>query len=75
MSKLFVSALLCVLGTSMLLYLIQPVDAAEPGRVFVPPLDQPAMPPVVAWPEPKAPFENTLITPFETVGAAQFEPF
>ena len=76
MAKLLLTALLCVLGALMVLYAIQPVDAAEPGRVAIgASIDGPAMSPVVAWPAPQPPFDNTPITPFETVGGAHFEPF
>jgi len=75
MAKLLATALLSVVGTWMVLHLVQPVDAAEAVRPFEPSIDAPAMPPVVHWPPPQAPFETTPITPFETVGAAHFEPF
>lgn len=76
MAKLLVTALLSVVGTWVVLDLIQPVGAAERGQSIEPSIDiVPAMPPVVHWPAPQAPFETTPITPFETVGAAQYEPF
>jgi hypothetical protein len=75
MAKMFLTALLCGLGALAVLYVVQPVDAAEPGHVIESSVDRPAMPPVIEWPAPQAPFDNTPITPVETVGAAQFEPF
>ncbi|SFM69123.1 hypothetical protein [Variovorax sp. OV329] len=77
MNKLLLTALLSALGTWTVMHAIEPVDAAEPpGQArFEPSIDSPAMPPVVRWPAPQAPFESTPITPFETVGAAHFEPF
>jgi len=75
MTKLLLTALL-VLGALVVLHVVEPVDAAEALPTFPEPsIDRPAMPPVVHWPAPQAPFEATPITPFETVGAAQYEPF
>lgn len=76
MTRMFVAAVMLVLGALFVLDVTQPVDAAEAKRGFIEPsLDSPAFPAVLHWPAPQAPFEATLITPFETVGAANYEPF
>lgn len=75
MGKLLATALLLAVGAWMVDHVIQPVDAAEAVRSLEPSIEVPAMPPVIHWPPPQAPFEATPITPFETVGAAHYEPF
>lgn len=75
MAKLLLTALLSVASTWVVLELVQPASAAEPGQWSGPSIDVPAMPPVLSWPAPQAPYETTPITPYETVGAAHHEPF
>ncbi len=73
MIKLLTTVLFGLVLASSAIYVLQPVKAASPmptevnfpasARAWSQPL----------WPAPTAPFDETPITPFETVGASLLE--
>lgn len=74
MTKHLLTALLSSIATSLALYAIQPIGAAEasaPDRLA--PIAASASPDL-SMPSPQAPFDMTPITPFETVGGLSHEP-
>ena len=73
--KLLWTALLSSLAASIVLYAMLPAGAAEATQVTAPLGESQTFSPVMSWPAPQEPFDNTPITPVETVGAARFEPF
>ena len=74
MTKFLVTILFAVLVTASAIYMLQPVEAASPTEPAMDPTATRRAEPEPAWPAPAAPFDETPITPFETVGAKAYEP-
>ncbi|MDM0066749.1 hypothetical protein [Variovorax sp. J31P207] len=75
MTKLLATALLSIVAASIVFYAIQPVDAAATPQASDSPVSNSFTSIDLSMPPPQEPFDNTPITPFETVGAAAYEPY
>ncbi|MDP9920685.1 hypothetical protein J2W24_006367 [Variovorax boronicumulans] len=74
--RIFFAALLASLTTSVSIYAIQPASAvALPQATAEASIASPFLSLDHSYPEPQEPLDHTPITPTETVGAAQYEPF
>ncbi|MGJ7603603.1 hypothetical protein ACSFA7_04610 [Variovorax sp. LT1R20] len=74
--KIFFAALLASLTTSISIYAIQPASAdAPPQATAEASVASPFLSIDLPYPMPQEPLDRTPITPTETVGAAQYEPF
>jgi uncharacterized BrkB/YihY/UPF0761 family membrane protein len=77
--KLLLTSLVAIFAMAMVLYMLQPVQAAGPIDSPAAPypmqgLAPAAWPPGGVWPPPREPLDSTPITPFETVGGLPYEP-
>jgi hypothetical protein len=76
MNKTLIAALLVCSATASALYATQPESAVAATAV---PRAADMLPVSDVWdlamPPPQAPYDMTPITPYETVGAAHYEPF
>ncbi len=70
------TALLASLTTSISIYAIQPASAsALPQAMAKSSVTNPVLSLDLQYPMSQEPLDHTPITPTETVGAAQYEPF
>ncbi|MDM0074757.1 hypothetical protein QTH90_10215 [Variovorax sp. J2P1-59] len=76
MTKFLATALLSILVAGMVLYAMQPVDAAVPPQASLDTLSPDRIGAIdLSMPPPREPLDTTPITPVETVGASAYEPF
>ncbi|MDM0033452.1 hypothetical protein QTI33_15055 [Variovorax sp. J22P271] len=75
MTKLLATALISIVAASMVVYAIQPVDAAVTPQASIGLALSSFTSTDLSMPPPQEPFDNTPITPVETVGAAAYEPY